>query len=94
MKKEIINRIKSLFKEYEKDEFSFFYGRSFTITYDYSTYDVLSVVDAEDEGIIVDCVCRNNFGLNNLNLEELSTKTLNKILNKIEQSIKADYFEY
>ena len=87
-KSDIINKIKSLFKEYERDDFGFFYGRSFPITHNYITYDVLDIVDDEEDGIIVNCVSRSNFGLRQLYLNDLSTKTINKILNKIEESLE------
>lgn len=87
-KSDIINKIKSLFKEYDRDDFGFFYGRSFSITHNHITHDVLDIVDTEEDGIIVDCVSRSNFGLRKLYLNELPTKTINKILNKIEESLE------
>lgn len=87
MKKTLINRIKSLFEEYGRNEFSFFYGRSFTITYDYGKYDVLAVSDADEDGVTIDCVGYSSFGLRVLNLNDLPTNTIKKILKKIEENL-------
>lgn len=92
MKRDYINAIKEIFKEYDQSSFGFFYGRSFTITYDSITYDVLEVgYDDEEDYVFVTSVSHNSFGLSELNIENLSTKTIKKILDKINNSIEEDY---
>lgn len=89
MKKTYINRIKDLFTEYGRDDFSFLFGRGFTINHDCGKYDVLDVID-DGDNIIVSCVGYSGFSLKEFSIEDLSTNTIKKILKKIEESVEEE----
>ena len=90
MKQDIINQIKKVFIENGTDSVGFFYGRSFTITADYCTIDVMVVsYDQDEDRVIVTGANRNNWGLAELDLNDRSVLTAKKVLNEVKLAFDA-----
>lgn len=83
MKREIIEKIKEvIFKE--GDCFASFVGDGITFHKDCSKYDLMSVsYDVSTKEVEIESVGYNSFSLSYFKADELNTKTLQMILNRL-----------
>ena len=90
MKKELINKIEETLL---KEDYCFvsFVGDYYIFHKDYCKYDLMSIsLDIRTKEIVVEGVGYNSFSLSYFKVEELSTRTLKMILDKIETKILLD----
>lgn len=89
--KEIISKIRDiLFKE--GDCFHSFVGEGYIFHKDYSKYDLMSICyDIDSKELEIEGVGYNSFGLSYFKAEELSSRTLNMILDILEKKFEIEY---